>query len=522
MRQPESTQPCRPRPDTNVVRLGVHFREATLPIFNKVPECRTMNAPVDMAIAECMQSLARILQLQRRAFDADRYPDLCTRRERLERLLQMLTCHEREWIAAVDRDFGHRCAHETRLAEIGVVAGEARHALRNLARWMKPRRVPMPLHLLPAAARILAQPLGVIGVIGPWNYPVQLVLAPAVAALAAGNRVMVKPSERTPATAALLAELVAAYFREDELTVVEGNPAVASMFSALPFDHLCFTGSADVGRRVAAAAAENLTPVTLELGGKSPALLDSDADFALVAPRLALGKLFNAGQTCIAPDYALVPKPRLEEFVRAMEAAVRRLYPAAMRNADYSSIIDTRHYVRLIGLLEDARSRGARVIALANAPSADAELPRRLPPALVLDVSNDMAIMREEIFGPLLPVETYSTLDDAIARINARPHPLALYWFGNRAAHRERVLRETLAGGVTVNDTLWHFAHPGLPFGGVRGSGSGAYHGEHGFARFSHLKPVFVQSRLTATRLLAPPYGRSFERSLALLRAPFG
>jgi coniferyl-aldehyde dehydrogenase len=502
--------------------LVVHFREAALPIVKDLLECGTMNAPVDMAIAECMQSLARILQLQRRAFDADRYPDLCSRRERLERLLQMLTCHEREWVAAVDRDFGHRCAHETRLAEIGVVAGEARHALRHLARWMKPRRVPMPLHLLPAAARILAQPLGVVGVIGPWNYPVQLVLAPAVAALAAGNRVMVKPSERTPATAALLAELVAAYFREDELTVVEGNAAVASMFSALPFDPLCFTGSADVGRRVAAAAAENLTPVTLELGGKSPALLDSDADFALVAPRLALGKLFNAGQTCIAPDYALVPKPRLEEFVRAMEAAVRRLYPVAMRNADYSSIIDTRHYVRLIGLLEDARSRGARVIALADAPSADAELPRRLPPALVLDVSDDMAIMREEIFGPLLPVETYSTLDDAIARINARPHPLALYWFGNRAAHRERVLRETLAGGVTVNDTLWHFAHPGLPFGGVRGSGSGAYHGEHGFARFSHLKPVFVQSRLTATRLLAPPYGRSFERSLALLRAPFG
>jgi coniferyl-aldehyde dehydrogenase len=481
-----------------------------------------MNAPVDMAIAECMQSLVRILHLQRRAFDADRYPGLGTRCERLERLLQMLTRHEREWVAAVDRDFGHRAAHETRLAEIAFVAGEARHAMRNLARWMKPRRARVPLHLLPAAARIVAQPLGVVGVIGAWSYPVQLVLAPAVAALAAGSRVMLKPSERTPATSALLAELVAAYFREDELTVIAGNAAVASMFSALPFDHLCFTGSADAARRVAAAAAENLTPVTLELGGKSPALLDGDADFAVAAPRLALGKLFNAGQTCMAPDYALVPKPRVAEFVRAMQAAVRRLYPAAVRNADYSSIIDTRHYARLIGLLEDARTRGARLVALADAPSGDAELPRRLPPALVLDVSNDMAIMREEILGPLLPVETYSTLDDAIARINARPHPLALYWFGSRTVHRERVLRETHAGGVTLNDTLWHFAHPGLPFGGVGASGTGAYHGEHGFARFSHLKPVFVQSRLTATRLLAPPYGRNFERALALLGAPFG
>ena len=476
-----------------------------------------MNAPVDIAIAECMESLARILQRQRRAFDAERYPDRRTRRERLERLIDVVTSHEGAWLAAVDRDFGHRSPHETRLAEICVVATEARRAIRRLPQWMKARSVATPLSLMPGSARILAQPLGVIGVISPWNYPLQLALTPVVAALAAGNRVMLKPSERTPATSALLGELVAAYFREDELAVVQGNASVASMFAALPFDHLFFTGSADVGRRVAAAAAENLTPVTLELGGKSPALFDSDADLAHGARRLAVGKLLNAGQTCIAPDYALVPKPRVDAFAAAMANAVRRLYPSTVQNHDYASIIDTRHYARLIALVEDARALGARVIALGDAPSGDTMHPRRLQPTLVLDATSEMAIMREEVFGPLLPVEAYTTLDDAIARINARPHPLALYWFGTDRAHRERVLRETLAGGVTLNDTLWHFTHPGLPFGGVGASGSGAYHGEHGFARFSNLKPVFASSRLAATRLLAPPYGRMTERLLALL-----
>ena len=481
-----------------------------------------MNAPVDMALAECMESLAHILRLQRRAFDAERYPALRVRRERLERLLDLVTRHEDAWIAAIDRDFGHRSTHETRLAELLVITAQARDAIRKLPRWMKPRRVKTPLSLVPASARILAQPLGVVGVISPWNYPVQLALVPIVAALAAGNRVMLKPSERVPATSALLAKLVGSYFREEEVAVVEGNAAVAGMFASLPFDHLLFTGSSDVGRRVAAAAAENLTPVTLELGGKSPAILDVDADFARAAPRIAQGKLVNAGQTCIAPDYALVPKLRVEAFVNAMEAAVRELYPSAVRNPDYASIVDTRHYVRLIRLIEDARAHGARLVALADPPAGDTEHPRRLPPALLLDVTDDMTIMREEIFGPILPIETYTTLDDAITKVNARPSPLALYWFGDDRARCERVLRETLAGGVTLNDTLWHFAHPALPFGGVGASGTGAYHGEHGFARLSNMKPVFAQSRVAATRLLAPPYGRRFERVLSLLQARFG
>jgi coniferyl-aldehyde dehydrogenase len=476
-----------------------------------------MNAPAEPLADAIGASLTRLLRQQREAFAAERFPDAATRRDRLQRLLRLVREHEAQFVAAIDADFGHRSSHETRLAELYVVASEARLAMRRLSRWMKPRRVRTPWQLLPGTARIVRQPLGVAGIISPWNYPVQLALAPVVAALAAGNRVMLKPSELTPRTSALVGELVRARFHENEFAVIEGDASVGQAFASLPFDHLFFTGSTAVGRSVAAAAAQNLTPVTLELGGKSPAVFDADADFALGVPRLFAGKLLNAGQTCIAPDYALVPHSRVDEFVVAAGAAVRKLYPSVIANADYSSIINPRHYARLIALVEDARARGARIVDLGDG-ARDAEQPRRLAPTLVLGVDDRMAIMREEIFGPLLPVETYATLDDAIVRINARPHPLALYWFGEDRARRGRVLRETLAGGVTVNDTLWHFAHDGLPFGGVGASGSGAYHGEHGFATFSNEKGVYVQSRLAPTRLLQPPYGRVFERVLAQLR----
>ena len=473
-----------------------------------------MNAVTDNPPA----SLERLLLVQRSAFEAERYPSVATRRDRLERLRRIVTQHESRFVAAIERDFGHRSAHETRLAELYIVGAEARHAIRRLSRWMKPRRVAMPWHLLPASARIMHQPVGVVGIISPWNYPVQLALAPAVAAIAAGNRVMLKPSELTPATSSLLAELVSASFREDEFSVVEGDADIGQAFSALAFDHLFFTGSTAVGRKVAQAAAANLTPVTLELGGKSPAVFDATADFASSVPRLMVGKLLNAGQTCIAPDYALVPAARLDEFIAAATATVHDLYPQVSTNPDYTSIVNARHFARLTGLLDDARSKGARIMPLGEAGARTDATPRRLVPTLVAGVTDEMAIMREEIFGPLLPIETYSTPDDAIAKINARPHPLALYWFGADRRHCERMLRQTLAGGVTVNDTLWHFAHEGLPFGGVGASGSGQYHGEHGFVTFSKAKPVYAQSRLAPTRLLYPPYGRVFERVLALLK----
>ena len=473
-----------------------------------------MNAVTDNPPA----SLERLLLIQRSAFEAERYPSVATRRDRLERLRRIVTQHESRFVAAIERDFGHRSAHETRLAELYIVGAEARHAIRHLSRWMKPRRVATPWHLLPASARIMHQPVGVVGIISPWNYPVQLALAPAVAAIAAGNRVMLKPSELTPATSSLLAELVSASFREDEFSVVEGDADIGQAFSALAFDHLFFTGSTAVGRKVAQAAAANLTPVTLELGGKSPAVFDATADFASSVPRLMVGKLLNAGQTCIAPDYALVPAARLDEFIAAATATVHDLYPQVSTNPDYTSIVNARHFARLTGLLDDARSKGARIMPLGEAGARTDTTPRRLVPTLVAGVTDDMAIMREEIFGPLLPIETYSTPDDAIAKINARPHPLALYWFGADRRHCERMLRQTLAGGVTVNDTLWHFAHEGLPFGGVGASGSGQYHGEHGFVTFSKAKPVYAQSRFAPTRLLYPPYGRVFERVLALLK----
>ena len=473
-----------------------------------------MNAVTDNPPA----SLERLLLVQRSGFEAERYPSVATRRDRLERLRRIVTQDESRFVAAIERDFGHRSAHETRLAELYIVGAEARHAIRRLSRWMKPRRVATPWHLLPASARIMHQPVGVVGIISPWNYPVQLALAPAVAAIAAGNRVMLKPSELTPATSSLLAELVSASFREDEFAVVEGDADIGQAFSALAFDHLFFTGSTAVGRKVAQAAAANLTPVTLELGGKSPAVFDATADFASSVPRLMVGKLLNAGQTCIAPDYALVPAARLDEFIAAATATVHDLYPQVSTNPDYTSIVNARHFARLTGLLDDARSKGARIMPLGEAGARTDTTPRRLVPTLVAGVTDDMAIMREEIFGPLLPIETYSTPDDAIAKINARPHPLALYWFGADRGHRERMLRQTLAGGVTVNDTLWHFAHEGLPFGGVGASGSGQYHGEHGFVTFSKAKPVYAQSRFAPTRLLYPPYGRVFERVLALLK----
>jgi coniferyl-aldehyde dehydrogenase len=461
--------------------------------------------------------LERLFALQRAAFARERYPDLRTRLDRLSRLKALVTENEARFAAAVDSDFGDRSEHETRLAELYIVAAEIADAQANLARWMRRERVVTPLHLQPGRARIERQPLGVAGIISPWNYPVQLALAPALGALAAGNRVLLKPSELTPATSALLQELVAARFGEDEFAVVLGDAAVGRAFTHLPFDHLFFTGSTAVGRQVALAAAENLTPVTLELGGKSPALFAPDADLALCAPRLMAGKLLNAGQTCIAPDYALVPADRVDDFVAAAKAAAARLYPSYAANPDYTAIINQRHYLRLTALIDDARAKGATIIPLAPANEAPDPASRKLPPTLIVGVDAGMAVMREEIFGPLLPVESYAGLDDAVARINGRPHPLAFYYFGRDRTACGNVLQQTLAGGVTVNDTLWHFVHKNLPFGGVGASGTGAYHGEATFLTFTHRKPVFVQPRFAAAKLLYPPYGKLFENVLGLL-----
>jgi len=452
--------------------------------------------------------LKAVFGLQQQAFAAQSFPDEATRLDRLDRLRRLVEEHELQIADAISADFGNRSRHETAIGEVIIVLGALAHTRKRLRRWMKKRRVGTSLHSLPGSSSILPQPLGVVGVVSPWNYPLQLALVPAIAALAAGNRVMIKPSEITPRFSQLLAELIAQRFSVDECTVITGDADMGREFVRLPFDHLFFTGSTAVGRQVALAAAANLTPVTLELSGKSPAIVDASANLPDSARKIAAGKLFNAGQTCIAPDYVLVPDSRVEDFAQAYTQAVEDMYPTLESNADYTSIVNDRHFGRLNALADDARQAGAQVRAINPGGAPDDPGQRKMRPALLLGVSPAMAVMQEEIFGPLLPVMGYGTLDEAIAFVNARPRPLALYWFGSSRANRDRVLRETISGGVTINDVLLHIAQENLPFGGVGDSGSGAYHGEYGFRIFSKEKPVFEQSSLAGTWLLRPPYGK--------------
>jgi coniferyl-aldehyde dehydrogenase len=462
--------------------------------------------------------LYALLERQRSAFAQEMNPTLAARTDRLARLAAMGEKHAAEIVEAIDADFGHRSAHETQMAELVLVGGTIRHAQRHLKRWMKPQRMPTAMHYRPGSNQLMRQPLGVVGIISPWNYPYQLALAPAVAALAAGNRVMIKPSELTPRFSGLLARIVAESFDEGEMAVVIGDAQTGKSFTELPFDHLFFTGSTAVGRMVAQAAAKNLTPVTLELGGKSPAILDPSSDLATVAPRLAFGKLLNAGQTCIAPDYAFVPKDRIDDFVEQMQRAVAKMYPRLAANPDYTSIVNERHFARLQGLLEDARAKGARIVAINPAGETLEPAKRKQPPTLVLDATPEMKLMQEEIFGPILPVLGYERIDDAIAYINRHDRPLALYWFGADNANRDKVLSQTISGGVTLNDCIWHIAQEDQPFGGVGASGNGSYHGEWGFRTFSKEKPVFIQPKLNGMFLMYPPFGKTFERMLALLK----
>ena len=463
-------------------------------------------------------AMRRVFDVQRAAFAADMAPSHAVRLDRLDRLFAMTERIASALESAASADFGHRPVQVTRLSDVMMVLSAIKHARRHLKSWMKVRRAPTALAFWPGSNRIVAQPLGVVGVVSPWNYPYQLAMGPAIAALAAGNRVMIKPSELTPRTSELMRQAVAETFAPDEIAVVTGDADIGTAFVALPFDHLLFTGSTAVGRRVALAAAANLTPVTLELGGKSPALLSPDVNMKHAAARLVMGKLFNAGQTCIAPDYVAVHRPAIDAFAQAMRLAVSRQYPTIAGNADYTGIVSERHFARLQALVEDARVRGARVIPLHPEGLAAQADTCTFPPMLILDATDDMRVMQEEIFGPLLPVLAYDALDDAIAYINRHERPLALYWFGADKADRDKVLARTISGGVTVNDCMWHFGQEDLPFGGVGASGMGAYHGEYGFRTFSMNKPVFFQSPLSGTRLLFPPYGRTFERMTRLLK----
>jgi aldehyde dehydrogenase (NAD+)/coniferyl-aldehyde dehydrogenase len=459
--------------------------------------------------------LAQALDLQRRAHAAEPDPTLAVRRERLGRLRRMLREHAAAIRDAIAADFGMRAAEETELLEQFTCQEGIAHALRHLRRWMRTERRPVAWWSLPGRARLMRQPLGVVGIIVPWNYPLFLAVSPLTAALAAGNRAMLKMSEHTPRFGALFESLVARSFRADEVTVVNGDASVAKAFAALPFDHLLFTGSTGVGREVMKAASVNLTPVTLELGGKSPVIVTGSFDIGETARRVMYGKLINGGQTCVAPDYALVPLPLVNGFIDACRAATQAYYPALAINAQYTSIASERQYRRLTAYVEDARNLGASIHRLHDEPN-DPER-RRLSPVALTDVNDSMRVMQEEVFGPVLPVVGYEGIDDAIAYVNARPRPLALYYFGAADRDLEAVLARTVSGGVTVNNTALHVVQDDLPFGGVGASGMGEYHGRAGFDRFSKLKPVFIDGRISASSLLRPPYGRKFRALLRLL-----
>lgn len=461
-----------------------------------------------------------VFAAQRAAFAREMNPSLDVRRDRLDRLLLLTKTHQRAIIEAISADFGHRSGQETDLAEIFIVLSAIRHTKRHLRSWIKARRVPTPLHLLPASSELIRQPLGVVGVISPWNYPYQLAMLPVAAALAAGNRAMLKPSELTPQFSELLRQIIAESFAPDEFAVFPGDVEMGRAFARLPFDHLFFTGSSGVGRQIALAAADNLTPVTLELGGKSPAIIDADADLPVAARRIAFAKLLNAGQTCVAPDYMLVPRGRVDAFVAEMRNAVAAMYPTIADNPDYTSIVSDRHYKRLAHLVADATARGATRIPLVDAAEGP-ESARKFTPTLLVGADDGMAVMQQEIFGPVLPVVAYDNLDEAIDYVNRHPRPLALYWFGASREHRDRVLQKTISGGVTTNDACWHVSQEYLPFGGVGASGMGAYHGERGFLTFTKEKAVLHQARVNGIALFRPPYGRRFEAVLALLKRYF-
>lgn len=474
-------------------------------------EARAERAP---ATAEGM---AAVLERMRKKNVSAGAPDYDARMKSLDKLEKSILKHKEGIVRAISTDFGNRSRHETLLAEVLTTLNGIKHTRAHLHEWMEPEPRETWWAALPARCEILKQPLGVVGVIAPWNYPVNLALAPLVYALAAGNRVMIKPSELTPKTAEIIDTIVRDAFAEDEVAVFTGGFEVGVAFSKLPFDHLLFTGSTSVGKIIMRAAAENLVPVTLELGGKSPAIVSENYSLKAAAEKIMRGKLFNAGQTCIAPDYVFLPKGRVEAFVEECKAAVAAMYPTLADNPDYTSIVNGRHYDRLAKYLADAEGKGAKIVELNPAKE---ELPaesRKMIPRIVLGATDEMTVMEDEIFGPILPVHGYGSMEEAIDYVNSHPRPLALYYFDNDDSRVQDVLTKTTSGGACVNDTLLHFAQEDMPFGGVGPSGMGQYHGREGFETFTKKKGVLYQSRFSGVKAIAAPYKGTIDMGLRLL-----
>lgn len=461
-----------------------------------------------------MNTLQLHLEEIKLAFNHDPYPSYATRKEWIERIVDMVTKNEENLCKVISADFGIRHPTETRLTEILAIKQAAKYTIKNLKSWMEAIPVEVPFHLKPSKAKIMPQPKGVVGILSPWNYPIQLALIPAIAAIAAGNRVLLKPSEKSPRTSGYLATLIGEYFHPLEFSVILGDTEIASQFSSLPFDHLFFTGSTSVGRHVMRAAADHLTPVTLELGGKSPAIIHDDANIEDAAKRIIYGKLLNGGQTCIAPDYILIQEKRIDACINALRSAAQKMYgqPNSMTTA-----INEEQQIRWANLITNATNEGAHVTPLLETST------HPLTPTVLTNVSTSSRVFKEEIFGPILPIISVESQSDIIKHIQQQDRPLALYWFGKDKKILEEILTKTHAGGVTINDTLLHITIEDLPFGGIGASGMGAYHGKTGFNTFSHLKPIletkgfFGMRRFSGTKLAHPPYGKIVEKLIDYL-----
>ncbi len=459
-------------------------------------------------------NMDQTLAKQRDAFTTAMPEPLSLRKDRLKRAAAMIRDNASALCDAMSQDFGHRSREQSMTTDINGSIGPLEAALKNLDAWARPerRKVPFPLGLLGAKAWIEYQPKGVVGVIAPWNFPLNLIFSPLAEVFAAGNRAMVKTSEYTPATAALLEELVQRSFATEELAIVGGGVDAGKAFASLPFDHLVFTGGTGIGRHVLRAAADNLVPVTLELGGKSPVILGKGADLPRATERIALGKMMNAGQICLAPDYLLVRDEDEQAVVDGLTNAASTMYPTLLDNPDYTSVVSDRHLTRLNEWLDDARAKGARIDVVNPAAEDFARgNGRKMPLHIVRGATDEMILMQEEIFGPVLPIRRYDGIDDAIAQVNRRDRPLALYHFGSDEAERRRVLDRTISGGVTLDDVIFHVAMESLPFGGVGPSGMGAYHGEFGFKAFSHARGIYRQARVDVAKLarMKPPYKKA-------------
>ena len=460
-----------------------------------------------------IERLQQLHQQQQRAFRDHPMPDAAARISKLRALKSALIEEQTSLINAINEDFSCRAEGDTLIAEIMTTVQSLNYMIKNVRKWMRTSDRHVNPLFAPASNKVMYQPLGVVGIMVPWNYPVQLAVVPVATAIAAGNRAMVKMSEFTPATNKALKTLLSRVFNENEVAIVEGEVDVASAFSEVPWDHLIFTGSTSVGKHVMAAAAKNLTPVTLELGGKSPAIVAPDANLEHAAERICFGKSMNAGQTCIAPDYVLVQEGREKEFIGRYHKAFSKMYPSLKDNPDYTAIINDRQYQRLVSWLKDADAKGAHITQI-NPADEDFNGSRKMPPHLVLNGTDDMKVMQEELFGPILPIVTYKNYDDALEYINDRSRPLALYLFSYDKATELKTLERTHAGGVAINDTLMHIAQDDMPFGGIGPSGMGHYHGKEGFITLSKAKPIHRKGRINSGKLIYPPYGTGLHSLL--------